>query len=276
MWSGLGYYRRARLLHRAAGVVADRGGRLPEDLQGLLELPGIGAYTAAAIGSIAFGIAEPAIDGNVERVISRLLAIDQDPKKGEGRRRIAAGARDLLDAERPGDSNQAMMELGATVCRPRMPRCSACPLAAPCLARASGEPELLPVTGPRPKSVRVRRRVAVVCDEGRVLLFRRSANSGQLAGLWELPWVDAASGFEQRYPGDWVIGARLGTVRHAITKRIFSIEILDAHLTVPSVVADGPEAGWFTRAEIANLPVSSLVTKVLAVADRSGAPAGRQ
>lgn len=281
-WSGLGYYRRARLLHAAACEVADRGGRLPTDLQGLRKLPGVGAYTAAAIGSIAFGIPEPAIDGNVERVMSRYLAIAEDPKKGSGRRQIVEGARKLLDPRRPGASNQAVMELGATLCRPRRPLCAECPLNPGCRAHISGDPESLPVTGPRTSSTRVHRRVAVVQAGDRVLLLRRPETSGQLAGMWELPWSEPEEGvslkqaFDDRYAGDWLLGERLGSVRHSITHRDFSIEIFAARLAAAETIAEGPEAGWFTPAEIESLPVSSLVTKILGVVIRSGALAGGQ
>ena len=279
-WSGLGYYRRARMLHGAARQISARGGRLPDNLDELRQMPGVGSYTAAAIGSIAFGIAEPAIDGNVERVISRYLGIDSDPKKGEGRRRVLAGAREMIDERRPGDSNQALMELGATLCRPRRPQCEDCPLCAGCQARITGDPESLPVSGPRPRTIRVRRRVAVVQNGQRVLLFRRPESSGQLAGMWELPWVESVDGvprqaqFEDRYPGEWKLGDSVGVVRHAITQRSFEIEVLSARLATAEVVADGPEAGWFDTAEIAALPVSSMVRKVLQVAARSGALAG--
>ena len=139
-WSGLGYYRRARQMHRAAGEIVALGG-FPTSAAGLRELPGIGEYTAAAIASIAFGEVVPVLDGNVERVLSRCLAQAEDPKRSRPRRRLRQAAAELLDPRRPGDGNQALMELGATVCRPTSPNCPVCPLAPDCRAHAEGDPE---------------------------------------------------------------------------------------------------------------------------------------
>ncbi len=224
MWSGLGYYRRARQMHATARrVVEEHGGRFPETTEGLLDLPGIGPYTAAAVGSICFGVVAPVMDGNVERVMARLLALDADPKATAPRRRLVAAAADLLDPERPGDGNQALMELGATVCTPRSPRCLLCPLREPgpagpggwehgsepggagadrfpgCRAVAEGEPEAYPPPRKRRKPKRERRIVALVRrpqgDAGPcLLLFRRPDDSPLLAGTWELPWVEVPDG----------------------------------------------------------------------------------
>jgi len=277
-WSGLGYYKRARLLHQAARqIVENRGGLLPEDVKDLRKLPGIGAYTAAAIGSMAFGLVEPAIDGNVERVMSRYLGIEADPKRGEARKQVAAGARGLIDRQRPGDSNQALMELGATHCRPRGPLCSRCPLGTTCQAKSVGDPEAFPVPRSRPAVTRVRRQVAVVQNLGKVLLFRRPDTSELLAGMWELPWVESHDDagrevrFADRYGGRWHLGESLGDIRHSITHRSFEIEVLAARLEVAEVVAEREEAGWFAPQDLENLPVSSLVKKALVVADAASA-----
>jgi A/G-specific adenine glycosylase len=282
-WSGLGYYRRARLLHQAARQIIRDSGRVPKNMKELLELPGVGAYTAAAIGSMAFGLVEPAIDGNVERVISRHLGIDADPKRGEARRQVLAGAGSLIDEQRPGDSNQALMELGATLCRPRGPHCSRCPLGISCKARIEGNPEAFPAARSRPVPTRVRRQVAVVQEQGRVLLFRRPETSEILPGMWELPWVEGPDGaraevrFADRYGGQWHLVESLGSVRHSITHRTFEIRVLAAQLSGTQVVAEGEEAGWFTPQDLENLAVSSLVKKVLALAAAgSSALAGRQ
>src|SRR5262245_22602734 len=142
-WAGLGYYSRARNLHAAAGIVAEAGA-LPCDSAGLRALPGVGPYTAAAVASIAYGEPIAAVDGNVERVVCRLLAWPGPTSRAAVRQRIAAAAQSLLDPRRPGDHNQAMMELGATLCRPRSPRCGECPVAAHCSAFASGDPLRFP------------------------------------------------------------------------------------------------------------------------------------
>ena len=132
LWSGLGYYRRARLMHAAAQKIVSEGGELPSTLEGLRALPGVGEYTAAAVGSIGFGLVEPTIDGNVKRVVGRLLALEVHPDKAA--KQIRARARELLDGDRPGDSNQALMEIGATICSPYRPNCQACPIEGGCLA----------------------------------------------------------------------------------------------------------------------------------------------
>ena len=140
LWSGLGYYRRARHLHAAAKQVVEEGG-FPRSERELRRLPGVGAYTAAAVASISFGEPVAVLDGNVERVVGRLIALSADPKRKQARLKLLAKATELLDRGAPGDSNQALMEIGATVCSPLRPRCSECPLGRDCLARASGHPE---------------------------------------------------------------------------------------------------------------------------------------
>ncbi|HEX5757593.1 MAG TPA: A/G-specific adenine glycosylase, partial [Thermoanaerobaculia bacterium] len=171
-WSGLGYYRRARQLHAAARRVVERGG-FPDTPGGWRELPGVGDYTAAAVGSIVYGLPLPVLDGNVERLMARYLALAADPKSAAARRQLRAAAAALVDPERPGDSNQALMEVGATVCTPRRPRCPDCPLLPGCRAAAEGRPERYPPR--RARRAREGRRlvVAVVEWRGQVLLVRR-------------------------------------------------------------------------------------------------------
>jgi A/G-specific adenine glycosylase len=157
-WAGLGYYRRARQLHAAAAIVArDHHGRLPADEAALRALPGIGRYTAGAIRSIAFGEPAPIVDGNVARVLSRLFALPGGPGDSVWERRLWTLAGQLVPATDPSAFNQGLMELGATVCTPRSPRCAACPLARHCRALAEGRPEAYPPPRPRPKLVSVAR-----------------------------------------------------------------------------------------------------------------------
>jgi A/G-specific adenine glycosylase len=185
-WSGLGYYRRARALKRAAEQVdREHGGALPGDRDALLDLPGFGPYTAAAVGSIALGLPIAAVDGNVRRVMSRIFAL-----KGSTRdQSIEAIAQGLLDPARPGDWNQSVMELGATVCTPRGPRCLVCPLQVDCKARGEGRPEAYPAVKQRP-AVRLVAEIAVaVIKAGKVLLLQRG-EEGAFAGMWELPRLD--------------------------------------------------------------------------------------
>jgi len=187
-WAGLGYYRRARHLQAAACAVAEAGGELPRSAHELRELPGVGEYTAAAVASIAHGEPVAAVDGNVERVLSRLFALEADPKSAAGRAALRAHADALLDRRRPGDFNQALMELGATLCRPAAPLCRLCPLRARCAALAQGAPERFPRRPPRAAALPMLRAAAVVVRRGRVLLRRRDAAPN--AGFLELPDVE--------------------------------------------------------------------------------------
>lgn len=260
LWSGLGYYRRARQLHAAAKRVVELGG-FPRTVEGLLALPGIGPYTAAAVASIAFGVAEPVLDGNVERVLSRWLGLELDPKSRPARERMLAAAAGLLVPDRAGDSNQALMELGATVCVPKRPRCLLCPIASGCQA-AGNDPERFPI--PKAKRERELHRllVAVVERDGGVLLFRRQEDRALLAGIWELPWTSLEpapeAGLAERYGGRWSLGPRVGSVRHSITFRDLELEVHRAEVAAPEGAW-----GWFGEEERREMPLSSLVTKVL-------------
>lgn len=182
-WKGLGYYSRARNLHRTAQMVRDRhGGELPQNPAALKKLPGIGQYTAGAVASIAFGRAVPAVDGNVRRVLARLLDI-ANPTPAQLRR----AATRLLDPDRPGDHNEAMMELGATICTPRAPRCGECPVTASCAAHRAGTVALRPAPRPPRHVPRADYATVVALDPaGRALLAKRP-ETGLLAGMWEFP-----------------------------------------------------------------------------------------
>lgn len=271
-WSGLGYYRRARQLLTAARQLEAAGRGWPESAAEWRRLPGVGPYTAAAVASIAFGKAEPALDGNVVRVLTRLAAEPGDSGRAAVRRRLEALGRELLDPQRPGDSNQALMELGAMICRPRRPRCEICPLAGDCRASGTGEAERYPSHRKAPPARRERRVVALVSRRGRLLLFRRAGDEPQLAGLWELPWArgEEGAGVERalgsRYGGRWRLGERLAGVRHAITNRRIEAELWRARHGAAEVVAEGPEAGWHEPRRLALLPTGSLDGKLLRAA----------
>ena len=274
MWSGLGYYRRARQMHAAARVVAERGGEFPDSSEGLRTLPGIGPYTAAAVASICFGEMVPVVDGNVERVLSRRLALEDFPRSKAGKKVIVEAARGLLMEGRPGDGNQAVMELGATVCLPRLPKCSACPVSVGCEAWERGEAALYPRRPPKKPTKRMRRRVIVVVDQERILFFRRPDDSPLLAGIWELPWIDvpgsepgglktAEDGLAGSYGGRWKLTGRQGEVRHSITFRALTLEIHRGELSFSEEISEGPEVGWFHPRELSQIPLSSQVFKVL-------------
>ncbi|CUS04934.2 putative A/G-specific adenine glycosylase YfhQ [Candidatus Promineifilum breve] len=193
VWEGLGYYSRARNLHAAARVVVEEhGGRLPGGVDELLKLPGIGRYTAGAIASIAFAVAAPAVDGNVIRVLSRLFDIDRDITQPAAQREFWALAAAALPATRPGDFNEALMELGQQICTPQAPHCLICPLNALCLARRRGTQLERPVRPARRATPHHDVVAAVIWQDGgptrtgRFLITQRPA-AGLLGGLWEFP-----------------------------------------------------------------------------------------
>ena len=188
LWEGLGYYSRARNLQRAAKLIVERhGGVLPSDMRELRALPGIGPYTAGAIASIAYGAAEPAVDGNVLRVLARLSDSEVDIAQPSARLAAEEVLRDMIPADNPGAFNQALMELGACVCLPNTaPRCEECPLAALCRAHREGRETELPVRGKK-AARRVEEHTVFVLREHTRVAVRKRGDSGLLAGLWELP-----------------------------------------------------------------------------------------
>ena len=217
-WAGLGYYRRARNLHRAARMIVERGG-WPTDAAGWRELPGVGAYTAGAVASIAFGAPEPAVDGNVLRVLARVFALRGRAGERALERQVGGLAAELVQGERPGDLNQALMDVGAGVCTPQAPRCSACPLVRHCRAHAQGDP------GRYPGRARVAPRASlpmafawIETPEG--VYLRRRPLDGLWAGLWELP---SAAGPRARSALARMLGVELGErlaqVEHELTHR---------------------------------------------------------
>jgi A/G-specific adenine glycosylase len=210
VWEGLGFYGRARNLHAAARAIAERhGAQVPRSYQELLDLPGIGPYTAGAVASIAFGIPVPAVDGNVTRVIARLFRIRADITEGATRRRIAEFAARLVSMEDPGAFNQAMMDLGARICTPTSPACNRCPLEPLCLARAAGEERVIPFAQKPepPRAVLVA--FALVESKGRVLLVRRERGE-LLAGLWGLPGGEIRSRRSARKSLPEIVKAQTG------------------------------------------------------------------
>ena len=246
-WAGLGYYSRARNLKKCADTVAIlHAGHLPDTAEALRTLPGIGDYTSAAIAAIAFDRPEAVVDGNVERVVTRLQAIDTPlpAAKPAIKRHVAR----ITPQSRPGDFAQAMMDLGATICTPRRPACALCPLNGECLALKSADPELFPVKAAK-KSKPVRLGAAFVAiDESSAILLRRRAGTGLLAGMSEVPttaWtarVDGETG-EEAAPFDaaWV---ECGTIAHTFTHFELQLSVFRA------LVRPRPEApdGWWWSA----------------------------
>jgi A/G-specific adenine glycosylase len=268
LWSGLGYYRRCRQLREGASRVVESGRGVPRDPEELDRLPGIGPYTAAAIASIAFGVPVPVLDGNVLRVAGRLVALEGPAQGAATRRRLAAAVFELLDPARPGDSNQALMELGATLCLPKGPRCAACPLSVRCRARASGTPERYPAPRPRPAARAATQVSALVVRDGRMLLVRRAEGESLMPGLWELPTVDApperaAAALAERYGGLWSLGAERARARHAITVRRLELSVREARWLAGDEVAERGEAAWFDPGTAAALALTGATRKLL-------------
>jgi A/G-specific adenine glycosylase len=268
-WSGLGYYRRARQLHGAALAIVELG-RFPTTARDLEQLPGIGPYTAAAVASMAFGEAVPVLDGNVERLLCRRCALAEDPKRAPVRRQLLEHAAQLLDDQRPGDSNQAMMELGALVCRPQQPACGECPLRRGCKGRTAG-PESFPPPRRRRSVERSSLAVVVAERQGKVLLFKRSSKQVLMPGLWELPSVPASGDprkveqlLSTAYGGTWKIRSLGREVRHSITHRSLRLKVYRGTFSAGDSVAEGPEAAWVDAAARRDYALSSMVEKVLA------------
>lgn len=269
-WSGLGYYRRPRALHTLAQAVVGRhGGNIPDTLEELLSLPGLGPYTAAAVGSIAFGIPALSVDGNVGRILCRIAGIEDDPRRAPVRRQLEALVANAMQAHPPGELNQAIMELGARVCTPRLPRCDECPAACYCEAHALGIEELIP---PSSKKVvhAVTEYAAVIEHDGRYLLFRGQRPS-LVADMWEFPTLDSRlaarsskAGLQEHLDGlGWQVelGPELGEIRHGMTNRRISCRVYEGHLIGCNPPA--PESGWFTREETTKLPLAASARKTL-------------
>jgi A/G-specific adenine glycosylase len=258
LWAGLGYYSRARNLRRAAQQVVAEGG-FPRDYAGLRALAGIGDYTAAAIASIAFELPHAAVDGNVLRVVARVENDAADIAAGRTRERFGAIARQWMGRSQPGAFNQALMELGATVCLPANPLCRACPLSGCCRALREGTVAQLPVKLRKTAPVAISEVLLVVRRQGRVLLRQREAAARRMAGFWELPTPTELPAAR--------IGGTFGEFRHTITHHRYTFTVRRA-----AARAAGPEFRWFTPAQLAEIPVSTTARKALKLA---GVPAGR-
>jgi A/G-specific adenine glycosylase len=241
-WSGLGYYRRARSLHAAAKLVTKRhGGRLPQSASGLMELPGIGRYTASAIASIAFDEPAAVVDGNVERVIGRIVGKNI---RGED---LWRGAQQLLDHRRPGDFNQAMMELGAIICLPGVPVCDRCPVESLCTSAGKDREQSTPTL------VRLRRSTSLVFVEcgGAILLQRRSENDRQMPGMWELPPADESAH-----------GKLVLRVNHSITNTDWSVRVY----TATRMPANSNER-FVKTSQLSRYPLTGVTRKILRALD---------
>lgn len=258
-WSGLGYYRRARALRVSAQAIVERhGGRFPDDVERLLELPGIGPYTAGAVASIAFGRREALVDGNVRRVLSRLSGETEESA-------LWSLARSLVPAEDPGDWNQALMELGALVCAPREPRCERCPIADLCIAKRDDRVAELPAPRARPSTIEVDVVVLAATRNGRWLLERRPS-TGRMAGMWQMPTVGRL--FGESRPRGLREGEVLCEVRHTITRHRIRAVVKRATLA-SRTPPEGAE--WIEEERLSGIALTGMTRKclsaILAAAD---------
>lgn len=278
LWSGLGYYTRARNLHNAAKCIATQfGGELPDRADTLRTLPGIGPYTAGAIASIAFDRPEPLVDGNVARVLTRYLAIREELSSRATTQKLWSVASELVRGETPGDLNQALMEFGSLVCTPRAPHCKTCPLQKTCVAFQTGNPETFPVKSKRNTTTPLCAAAVLLERSGKYLIVRREA-TGLLGGLWEFPGslltaskttasaiqvilqesIARSLGLEIRDL------ASLGTVKHLFSHRDLTLHVFRAKIASGRVRRYGyVEHRWATRRELVDLAQSRLFRKVL-------------
>jgi A/G-specific adenine glycosylase len=276
LWAGLGYYARARNLHACAReIAARRGGRFPDREEELLTLPGIGPYTAAAIAAIAFGHKASPVDGNVERVVARLYAVETVLPSGKPAiRKLAEG---LTPENRPGDFAQAMMDLGATICTPKAPACALCPFMRACAARRRGDPESFPHKSKK-REGRLRRGAAFVAvrADGHILV-RRRATKGLLGGMTEVATTEWAAQFDEsralelapRFVAPHGTRARrvawrriAGVVTHVFTHFPLELVVYVARLPQSAVAPEGMR--WLAPQDIAGAALPSLMRKVLA------------
>jgi A/G-specific adenine glycosylase len=268
-WEGLGYYSRARNLHRAAKIVADQyRGEIPRDLDELRRLPGIGRYTLGAIASIAFGMDVPALDGNIKRVYARLFDVEEPVDSSTGEKMLWEIAERNLPKGHAGDYNQALMDLGATICVPRNPRCLICPVMKLCKARQNGTQDQRPVMKPKKEVPHYVQAAGVVIERGRVLLAQRPSN-GLLAGMWEFPNGrvngDPAAGLPKALKTAYNLRLRvkrgsakkraLGLVQHgyshfSVTVHVFPCELISR--------PDGTNLKWVSLKNLEDYPMGRI------------------
>jgi A/G-specific adenine glycosylase len=269
-WSGLGYYRRARLLHAGVReVVAQYGGAVPEAAEARLALKGVGRYTAGAIGSIAFGKQEPLVDGNVARVLSRLRGIDTPLGRSDTESRLWAEAEALCKGPRPGALNQALMELGATVCSKTSPACERCPVRRACVAHAQDRTHLLPVARKKKAPRAVELVMLAVVDHPRRKLVLQRGQGELFGGLWNLPMCEGEGGSAARGLLDALsVNAQLArepiaTFEHVLTHRHLHVTLYTARLAARARVGAHAARKLVGEADLATLGVSRLTRKAV-------------
>jgi len=262
-WEGLGYYSRARNLHKASQIVNEQyNGKLPRDLKELRKLPGIGRYTVGAIASIAFGMDEPTLDGNLRRVFARLFDVNEPADAPVGEKILWGLAREHLPKGGAGDYNQALMDLGAIICLPKNPRCLICPLMEICQSRANGTQEQRPVLKPKKEIPQVIHAAGVIVKNEKVLLAKRPSK-GLLGGMWEFPNGqvdgDPAEGVESALETGYRLkvqkGEALGIVKHAYTH--FRV-MVHAYRCEPVSISNNESLKWVKLKELDDYPMGKV------------------
>ena len=282
LWEGLGYYRRARQLHRAAQVIVEQhDGRFPDNVESVRRLPGIGRYTAGAILSIAFGQRQPILEANTLRLFARLLAFRGQTMSAEGQRLLWAMAEAVLPQRDVGTFNQALMELGSEVCGNHTPRCTACPAASLCAAHRQGLEKVIPAPKPRPVFEEVYEVAVVVRRRGRLLL-RRCPEGQRWAGLWDFPRVAVTSSPDADAPlrreiveavrqltgVEVALGNRVKTLKHGVTRYRITLDCFEAQYVAHvdgahlNGVSDSTEMKWLRPAELEGYPLSTTGRKL--------------
>lgn len=285
-WEGMGYYSRARNLHAAAQmVVRELDGRIPQTVSGLLKLKGVGRYTAGAIASIAFNQPAPVLDGNVTRVFSRLLDLEEDVTETATQRKLWALAEELVPADRPGDYNEALMELGQRICVPARPLCHLCPVAALCLAQQRGTQLERPVRPPRRNTPHYDVVAGIIWrDDGRFLIAQRPAE-GLLGGLWEFPGGKQEPGetlaealrreIAEELAIDIEVGAHQVTVKHAYTHFRITLHAFHArHIAGRPQHIGVANHAWVTLDDLDHYAFALTDRKIIASLREDGRPEG--
>ena len=278
-WEGLGYYRRARQMHAAARLIVDQwGGKFPSDVQSLRQLPGVGRYTAGAIGSLALGLREPILEANTIRLLSRLVGYREDPSKGAGQRLLWRTAAEILPRKHVASFNQGLMEIGSLVCTPTGPRCGECPLATLCAAHEHGLQDRIPRPQPKQLFTKLHEAAVVVRKNGRVLL-RQCADGQRWAGLWDFPRFEIDAQRAPRLQRELTEkvhaqtgiriepGKRIQTIRHGVTRYRITVDCYEArclggrlHRTAARSVR------WLSPTELTALPLSTTGRKLARLA----------
>lgn len=265
LWEGLGYYRRARNIHKAARQIVEQGGSFPQDLEGLLQLPGIGRYTAGAIGSFAFDLRAPIVEANTLRLYCRLLGYEGDPRSASGQELLWEFAESILPARNPGEFNQALMELGQTICTPANPACEHCPVKACCAAFARNAQETIPQPARKPEITSVIESSVAIRKGKQFLLLRRHAEE-RWAGLWDFPRFEGEAGnfphtelpalLQKEYGVQVSASEPFTEIRHSVTRFRITLRCFIADWKHGRPADRLRESRWVPLSKLAEYPLS--------------------